>query len=440
MAVDTRHPEITAEVQADWRLMRDAAGGQRSVKAAGITYLPKPGGFNAQPDGGVQAYEAYKARAGFPEILRPSISAMVGIIHAKEINIQMPDAMALIWENADGDGTPLEAFHRRITRALLQMGRFGLLTDAPENGGEPYLRGYAAETVINWDRDWFVLDESYRKRDGFQWDTVKRYRVLELVDGRYQTTVYEGNDMNAGRPVLPAAQGGAALTVVPFVVGSARDVTPEIEPPPLVGVANAAIAIYQLDADRRHQLFMSGQETLVAINGPAPEIVGAGVVHEMRGDGDEPDLKYVSPSCKGIDAHKEAMDDQARQAVMAGARMFEAERSQESGEARRLRFASETASLMSVAQVSCAMLERGLRFAALMKGLKPDDVIVPPPADLLDSTMNPQDLATLFGVYQQGGMSWQTYYDNAQKGGLMSPERDADAEFELIDGQGDDGI
>lgn len=98
---------------------------------------------------------------------------------------------------------------------------------------------------------------------------------------------------------------------------------------------------------------MSGQETLVAINGEAPKTVGAGVVHQMMGsDAMTPDLKYVSSTCSGTQKHEDAIEKQKEAAVMAGG-MFEQEKStQESGEARRLRFARETANLMSVSQVS----------------------------------------------------------------------------------------
>ena len=436
MAVSTRHPEMDARRLSDFRTMRDTMVGAQQVKAAGTLYLPKPSGFASHGDGGDSAYEAYKKRADFEELVAPTVAEMVGIVHAKETQIELPDAMAPIWENADGDGLTLEAFHRRITRNLLWLGRYGILTDAPAGGGMPFMAGYCAETIINWDSDFYVLDESEMRRDGFQWSHVERYRVLRLDGPAYVAEVHEGGSVT---DVTPRRMGGGTLDVVPFVVGNARDLVPHLDTPPLIGVGNAAIAIYQLSADYRHQLFMSGQETLVAINGPAPQYVGAGVVHEMNEGGDQgnqPDLKYVGPSAKGIEAHKVAMEQQRRAAARAGAKLFdESEHSQESGDARRLRFAAETASIMSVALVSAGLLERGLRNVAVMMGQNPDAVVVTPPSDLMDNTMQADALERLFNVYDRGGMSWQTYYEAAQKGGIMSPERDADAEFSLIDGQ-----
>lgn len=431
--VKAQHPARTSDRIAEWRLMRDAVSGESAIKAAGETYLPKPGGFNAQADGGTAMYAAYMKRAQFPEILAPSIAAMVGIAHAKEIDIQMPDAMRnRLWENADGDNLPLEAFHRRITRQLLITGRYGVLADAPSTGGDPVLAGYSTEAILNWDDDFFVLDESGPVRSGFEWVEQDQQRVLLLADGRYVQQVYVEGQL--ADTIEPRMRGGGALNFVPFVIASAQDVSAQVQTPPLIGVARAAKAIYQLSADYRWQLFMSGQETLVAINGEAPSKVGAGVVHTMIGSEQQtPDLKYVSPSCSGIEAHLKAMEDNRTAAIQAGARLLEqSDQVQESGNARKLRFASETATLGSIVASSCGLLEASLRNVATMEGLNPDDVVVTPPKDLLDNTMTAQDLAALWGIVELGGMSFEDYYAKGQAGGLFSSERDAQEALGLI--------
>ncbi|WP_234896878.1 hypothetical protein [Sinorhizobium meliloti] len=72
-----------------------------------------------------------------------------------------------------------------------------------------------------------------------------------------------------------------------------------------------------------------------------------------------------------------------------------------------------------------------------MKGLDDADIVVAPPKDLLDSTMSAADFAQLFGVYTQGGMSWETFYERGQADGIyLSPERDAEDEYALINPEG----
>ena len=176
----------------------------------------------------------------------------------------------------------------------------------------------------------------------------------------------------------------------------------------------------------------------MVINGDAPTAVGAGAVHQMiGGEGMTPDMRYVSPSCTGIEAHKVAMMDQREAAIMAGARLMEQSAGvQESGAARKLRFASETATLTSIAQSSCLLLEKALRNVAMIMGLPEDQVIVTPPDNLLDQSMTPQDFAALFSVYRDGGMSWESFFAAGQRGGLFSPEVDAQKEYARLESLG----
>lgn len=437
--VSNRHPEYTPARVAEWDLCRHAYDGETAIKAGRVEYLPMPSGYSSLSDGGRQAYGAYLNRAQFPDIMSPSVGAMVGIVHGTEIQIEnLPAALEYLHEDADGDGLTLVDLHRRITRGLLVEGRLGLLADAPVNGGDPFLAVYAGRSIINWDRDFFVLDESGYERDGFDWKMVEKFRVLSLDEGGYVQALHQGSEV---MDVTPTSTGGGRLPWVPFAVATAKDMGAAIDTPPLIGVARAALAMYQLSADYRHQLFMSGQETLVAINGEAPEVVGAGVVHEMTGpEGLTPDLKYVSPTCSGIAAHKEAMEMNRDAAAQAGARLFDqGERAQESGEARSLRYRSETANLNSVAAMSCALLELGLRNVAMMKGIPGDEISVNPPENLLKNTMPAQDAAALWQIVRDGGLSFESYFDLLQKGGVASPDITADEEYARIEGRDYEG-
>jgi hypothetical protein len=439
--IETTHPEYTVDVIADWDLMHDTYHGTRAVKGKGEMYLPMPSGFKAELDGGKDVYErAYKKRAIVADWLSTSLGAMVGIIHGKEIDIQIPDGMSYLWEDANNDGMPLEGFHKEITRQLLLKGRYALAASAPKEGGSPYLVGYNGSSVINWDKDFYVVNESGFERDGFEWKEVTRYRVFHLVDGRFVSTLYEPFGEialeDSGVDNYVSAVGGVPLDFVPFYVANSITTEPSIYKPPMIGIADAIITNYQLSADWRWQLYMSGQETLFIFGAesPANMRVGAGVVISLEGTPERlPDAKYVSPTCSGIQKHEDAMDKQREAAMAAGARMFENDNNtQESGDARKLRFSSETANLQTIAQSSCALLERGLRAIAVMNGYNPEDVIVTPPEDLLDNTMTAEDFAKLFDVYERGGMSWDTFYRNGKDGGIFSPEISAEDELALI--------
>src|SRR5690606_928927 len=98
-AVSTEHPDYAAR-KPEWSLMRDASWRETAIKDGGEVYLPVPGGFTTQPDGGRDMYAAYKTRAQFPEIVAPAVLSMVGVIHQAEIKIDLPPGLEPLWERA----------------------------------------------------------------------------------------------------------------------------------------------------------------------------------------------------------------------------------------------------------------------------------------------------------------------------------------------------
>lgn len=433
--VSSKHPDWS-DRRDEWRLMRDCSRGEKAVKEAGERYLPMPSGFRTQSDGGLAYYSVYQTRAQVPEIVSQTLNGMVGVIHRVESQIDMPDAMLPLWERATKDGLPLEAMHRRITAELLLMGRYSLLVDASSEGSDlPWLAGYGAEALINWsdDRDLFVLDETGPVRNGFEWTTQQRYRVLELTDGRYVVRTFTGTT-EAAEQAEPAARGGKALAEIPFVVIGAKDLAVEPEDPPLIGVARSAVSLYQLTADYRWQLFMTGQETATVINGDAPEAVGAGVVLVLKGEPNmTPDFKYVGPSGTGIQAHERAIAAERSNAISAGARLLDSEkRAAESGDALRLRYTAQTATLTTISQASAAGLEKALRYVAVMIGADPEQVVVKPNLQFVDQVMDPQQAVNLVKVWQAGAMSKLSLFENLQRGELISAERSFEEEEEEI--------
>lgn len=453
--VKERHPDL-AIVLPDYEECRDAVEGASTVKGKGVKYLPMPSGFNGSSNPPAM-YEAYKLRAQFPDIMAPTVQGMLGIIHHGEAQIEgLEEGKPLenMWETATPDGLTLEGLHRRITEEILTVGRVGLLADLPPEGGEvPWVAIYKAESVINWSesRNFFVLEEDYRVRKGYSWEAKKRYRILELIDEVYQVEVLdedgapiapddeglEHQDVQEGvatSVVVPQMRGGDTLEEIPLVVVGSRDLSLEPDQIPLIGVARSAFAIYRLDADYRHQLFMSGQETLFYIGlakEDVPEYVGAGVGIAIPEGGD---AKYVGPSGSGIDAHKEAITDERSNAAEAGSRMFAVgdKKAAESGEALRIRARAGSATLVSVAQTSAAALEQVLRYCAELVGQDPEEIVVKPNLNFLETDMTADEANKMVELWMNKVISYETLYSNLQRGRIASEERTAEEEQELV--------
>jgi hypothetical protein len=447
-----------------------------------------PSGFTVSPSAGRDEYDAYVARADFPDILAPTVRGMVGLIHRTEFQIEGLDEgqpLAPLVEQATKDGLTLEAFSRRVTHELLLMGRYAILPDLPpksEGGGEvPWLAGYATETLLNWtsNRDLFVLDESDRRRsehDEFSWESHRRFRVLRLSEepdeeGRlperepeptpepggesrktieeraeageliYTQQIYdEDTSLAVGEEVVvPTIRGDETLTEIPLVVVGPRDLSVDPELPPLIGVARACLRAYQLDADYRLQMYMSGQETLFVSGvdaGQLPAMVGALVSVALPKDGR---AEYVGPSGRTIDLHRTAIQEAKHDAVVAGAQLFDqTDVPDESGKAKKLRYAAQTATLTTIAKASASALERALRYCALFVGQDPEEIIVKPNLEFVDSEMTPQEAVQLLTLWQSGGIAYETFYENLQRGRIASAERTAQEEQDLVDQESPD--
>src|SRR5690606_14162739 len=125
----------------------------------------------------------YKSRAEFPDLVALTVRGAVGTILDQAAEIELPSELEPLREKATRDGLTLDALHRRIVTELMTTGRYGVLPGIDAAGG-PYLAGYVAESIINWDvdenqhADFVVLDETglVRNRETNAWDEVEQYR------------------------------------------------------------------------------------------------------------------------------------------------------------------------------------------------------------------------------------------------------------------------
>ena len=439
--IKATHPDYDNWIDA-WQLMRDAYDVE-AVQQEGEKYLPRPSGFSElhDPD---EAYRAYKNRAEVPDLLAPTVRGMVGVMHRKEASIELPEALEPLRERATRDGLTLDALHRRINRELLQTGRYGLLGDI-RSGGAPYIAGYTAESIRNWDEDeeqnldFLVLDESApaRSQESGEWHHQHRYRKLEMVGGTYQATIHEQNasgSFSEGDPVEALGPGRRALDFIPFVFVNTNDLTPQPEEVPLYGVAKAVVAVYRLDADHRRLLFLTAnpQHIVTGVHkDDAPGVIGGGLwVFEDPSS----DAKILEFTGAGSEAFERKIQAETEKAIEVGARLMQD--GQESGEALRIRMASQTATLTSIAKSAAAGLERVLRHLALWVGANPDEVVVTPNLEFFESVLSTQEVRDLVEAWQKQGMSFDSLFHNMKKGGRVPEDRTPEEEIELIEQQG----
>lgn len=435
-ALSNKHPNyINREV--DWVLMRDAYSGERAIKDKMGQYLPPTQtmlldgmGFNQM---GWQSYQAYRTRAVYHEMVKPALMAMLGVMHRKPPEVLLPAKLEPMRERATFNGESLHWLIQKVNEQQMLMGRYGMLLDvATQAEGKanpnalPYVVGYNTEAITNWDSSkaaddkgirqlqLVVLNESsYVRRNGLQWVTQQRYRVLgqsaeirdtwpqiptPIDESKYVAANVVQSEYAPDSAFFMPSLAGRELESIPFVFAGPRDLVPEPDMPVLMPLARIALAIYRTEADYRQALYMQGQDTLVIIGQQATidnsrSRVGAYGVIELPVNGD---AKYVGSS-RGLGDFENAIQNDMKRAAQLGAQLLsERGNEAEAGNALQIRVASRTATLTTVAQCGAAALEQILKHAATWVGADPNQVKVTPNLDFADDAAQAQDM-----VYMQ---------------------------------------
>lgn len=439
MSLDAKHPLYT-EYAPDWEQQRDLYKGERAVKDKGELYLPATSGMKLDGMGvdqpGSHAYNSYRQRAVFADYIKDGVEALVGLLHQKEPTIELPAALEPLREKATVNGESLAMLLRRINAEQLITGRVGLLADLPAAIGTaqpvPYIATYLAESIVNWDEgseidgynslNLVVLDESGLIRDSdFEWKSFKQYRVLqlgELVENEPEGLYYNGAfiDVDGGTPEFDPSRmqtpliRGKALNKIPFVFINSKDITPEPDNPPLLGLGRLSLAIYRGEADYRQSLFMQGQDTLVVIGGVRNPDGGLGEDDAIRtGAGSRievdmgGDAKYIGVSSSGLAEQRAALENDHKRAETKAGQLIAASGSQqESGEALKTRLTAQTATLNQIALAGAAGLENLLKMVAEWTGANPEEVKIEPNMEFADFELNGAEIVQLMTARTMG--------------------------------------
>jgi len=439
MAIDSKHP-LYSEFFSDWVTLSDTFRGERVVKDKGSTYLPATSGQTADGMGrentkGQASYDAYKQRAVFHDVVAEAVNALVGAMWHKPPTIELPAALDPLRERATIRGESLEMLLRRVNEEQLKKGRVGMLLELPEEivrapGVLPWIATYEAEQIINWDdgpRDdaalldtvnLVVLEETeYERTSSFEWELEEKYRVLVLGDteeneGRNSGAIYQqavfrdaSSTFDEAELVVPKLRN-RKLEKIPFVFVNAKDICADPDDPPLLGLAQLALAIYRGEADYRQSLFLQGQDTFVTTGQLQNQTQGVAVrtgagAHVQLETGGK--AEFVGVDSSGIAEQREAIQNDLAEAKQKSAKLFDSRSKQkESGDALRIRVSSETATLNRIALTGAGALQEILRTAAEWVGANPDEVVVVPNTDFAAEEFFSKELSELMAAKNLG--------------------------------------
>ena len=440
---------------------RAAIDGGRAVRAGGVKFLAPLASmcssFNYDTKemhysktltiDGEASYQKYLENAYFYAAAQRTVEGLVGLIFSKDAKTILPPSVNYLEWNADGRGTTLRDISKTGCKEALQSDWSGYLVarpSTPEGSSEaevqaknlrPKLLHYKFESIINWDYEvvnnieklsLLVLKESTTKRTGFKVESEDQYRVLELIKGVYHQSLYnkDGEILNDSKPVI--INGNTSDTIPFFWVSE-----PTVGQAPICGLVDANFQHYNLYADYGSKLHYSSFViyTETGAEDGKNNMLGNGV----KWSNSNSDATYgVLQPDGNSDGHRIALQDMEQRMAALGAEQLKPRTSgAESAEAKGLDQVAQNATTADVAITVSDALVKAIDFASMwMGGQESTEYALN--TDYNPTGMDANKLNALFATYLGGGITYEDFYANLQRGEIALSEMTAEESLSKI--------
>jgi hypothetical protein len=448
---------------------RAAAAGEREVKRQRTTFLPPLASMCCSVSTNDQGQQVYKqspkltseGTASYNKMLALSsfygatgmtLEGLVGLIFSKKAVQEIPSSIEFMNDNSDGRGGSLRDLAKKTVREILLTPRSGILVARPStvNGTSkleverqnlrPKLMHYRFEDIITWDYgvinnieklSFAMLREVITVRVGSKVESEYQYRVLEIIDNVYHQSVLNDSGKEI-TPANPVEVNGATVDVIPFFIDDKG-----LEGKPALNeLVDMNFHHYQVSADynskNHYSSFVIWTET------------GAGSSSQnmMMGNGVKWSNEHADATFNVLQADGNAdalrlslLDDEQRMAALGAEALRPRSSGVESAEAKSLDKVAQNSTTADAAITASELITKALNFASLWMG-GTEDAVYELNTDYNPAGMSAQDQLALFTQYQGGGISFQTYYENLQRGEIGNVERNWEEERALIQNAG----
>lgn len=445
MPVDTPSKEYT-DRQPDWSLCRAVIAGRRAVVAGKEVYLDRLDGHTDDQ------YAAYQRRAGWYDATSRTLDGLGGMLFRKEPIIVAPDSASSLVADVTNGGMSLRALCEVSSDEVLSVGRYGVLVEFTEInaagmtaaeyeriGARPKAATYPTESIIDvrygkvggaMELTHVRLKEAVstpKADDEFSFEESTQYRVLDLTAEGYRQRVFRKNtqgNYEITRELFPKMKG-QPLPFIPFQVLSPGNTPSKIAKPPILGLAEANIDLYRMQADYRHGLHFTALPTPVFPGLRTDDLKDEeGKVQPIKiGSGEavlipDPQAKpsMLEFTGAGLGAYKEAIESKKQEMATLGARMISQDkRAAEAAETAQIHRQGENSVLAGVGKSVSEGLTEVLGWMMMWAGVS-GDYGVEINTDFMPVAMDPQLISQLLLAVQSGEMSQRTFFYNLKKG------------------------
>jgi len=452
--VNTHHPDYDKMLDR-WQTCDDAADGQHAIHKAGVKYLPR------LKDQSTEDYKSYKERALFYNATWRTIAGLQGLLFRKPPVMEVSSQVEPLIDDITMDGQSLYDFAYGLSEETLELGRAGILVAYPEQSTEgltladvsalnlrPYLKCYEAESIINWKTGivnninvltMVVLTEDFEiVKNEFKSECEIRYRVLDLIDGRFRVRVFRIDDRDNDELISESypVMNGKYLDYIPFIFVGTDSLTPDVEAPPLIDLVYANISHYKTTADYEHACHFTGLPTPV-ISGYTRENESDKLYIGSTSAWVFPDPKakasYLEFSGQGLGALENNLTRKEQMMAILGARMLSSDKKGvEAADTASIHRSGENSVLSGISQTLTKALTKALQIMDIWLGGTGESYIELN-TDFLGMPLNAQELTALVGAWQSGAISQETLFNNLKRGELYSDSETFEEEQAKID-------
>lgn len=449
-------PELKV-LLSQYELIEDAIAGEKQIKFRKTKYLPQPNAEDTSKSN-LARYTSYLERAVFYGVTQRTLLGLVGQVFSKDPVYEIPSAMDIIVEDANGGGVSLVQLAKRAMGYNLSLGRGGIFIDYPtveDNGASraqieagdirPTINVYKAQKIINWRTkqrgaktllSLVVLEEEYVSfDDGFEMKKDLQWRVLRLTEeDKYEVTIWRKGAQTVNGltgiykvvqgPFYPKDSKGVNLNEIPFTFFGVQNNDEKPDLPPLYDLASLNIAHYRNSADYEESCFIVGQPTpyFAGLTQDWVENVLKGTI-ALGARGAVPLPENGSAGLLQAEANtmpKEAMEQKERQMVALGAKLVEQKTVQRTATEAGLEDAFETSTLVSSAKNVSAALEFALEWCAVYMGIDEKKVKYQLQTDFAIARMTPEERSELIKEWQSNAISFTEMRNVLRKVGVAT--------------------
>ena len=453
--IESKHPDYDQNLKVSTR-NQDFVLGEVAVKAKSQLYLPA---INQQQKNNPSTYANYLQRTNFYNSAGRSVAALHGSLFRVDPLLRYSETIDQYLDNIDLSGRSLLEFVRDVTYQYMITGNefvynefsgssVGLsMAEAESQNLRPYLVHARnadifdfAYRVIKGERKLSMI-KLYSRTQTNNRDSIVTNENITLLyldaEGIYTQAVYTkaDDDWMLTTPDFRPLVNGAPISFIPgSFVGEAFGQAIITD---LVSVNEKH---YRSSADLAHALLLIAIPNIkitgvteTEANAITSNGIGGQVLTSMNPDAQ---IDWMSFDGKGVELMQSNIQTLERQIASLGAKSLVSDTAMsESADALMIKSSGDHANLGRLSAQISKSIQRVLNIFAMFLGNGSNEITFNASQSFTSNKISHQELSALTAAWQSGAISYETLFENLQRGEVADQEKSFEEEQKAIEEQ-----